>query len=72
VSSDAVGVLAHCGSHALNDNYSDPDDFFPQVGTAFFLFADGSVRPVSVKTDVDIIRALATRNGGEVVSPDSY
>jgi hypothetical protein len=36
------------------------------------LFADGSVRPVSVKTDVDIIRALATRNGGEVVNPDSY
>jgi len=51
----------------------DPDDFFaPHVGTAFFLFADGSVRPVSVKTDVDIIRALATHNGGEVVNPDSY
>jgi hypothetical protein len=31
-----------------------------------------SVPPVSVKTDVDIIRALATRNGGEVVNPDSY
>jgi prepilin-type N-terminal cleavage/methylation domain-containing protein len=78
VTSDAVEdapvqVLAHCGSHALNDNRSDPDDFFtPHVGTAFFLFADGSVRPVSVKTDVDIIRALATRNGGEVLSPDSY
>ena len=42
------------------------------VSTALFLFADGSVRPVSVKTDVDIIRALATRNGGEVVSPDVY
>ncbi len=68
-----VQVLAHCGSHALNDNQSDPDDFFtPHVGTAFFLFADGSVRPVSVKTDVDIIRALATRNGGEVISPDVY
>jgi hypothetical protein len=68
-----VQVLAHCGSHALNDNQSDPDDFFtPHVGTAFFLFADGSVRPVSVKTDVAIIRALATRNSGEVVSPDAY
>jgi prepilin-type N-terminal cleavage/methylation domain-containing protein len=68
-----VQVLAHCGSHALNDNGSDPDDFFtPHVGTAFFLFADGSARPVSVRTDVDIIRALATRNGGEVVSPDAY
>jgi hypothetical protein len=68
-----VQVLAHCGSHALNDSRSDPDDFFtPHVGTAFFLFADGSVRPVSVKTEVDIIRALATRNGGEVISPDAY
>src|SRR5216683_1559418 len=68
-----VQVLAHCGSHALNDNQSDPDDFFtPHVGTAFFLFADGSVRPVSVKTEVSIIRALATRNGGEVISPEVY
>jgi len=68
-----VQVLAHCGSHALNDIQSDPDDFFtPHVGTAFFLFADGSTRPVSVKTDVDIIRSLATRNGGEVISPDAY
>ncbi len=68
-----VQVLAHCGSHALNDDRSDPDDFFtPHTGTAFFLFADGSVRPVSVKTDVEIIRTLATRSGGEVVNPDSY
>jgi prepilin-type N-terminal cleavage/methylation domain-containing protein len=68
-----VQVLAHCGSHALNDNRSDPDDFFtPHVGTAFFLFADGSARPVSVQTDVDIIRALATRNGGEVVNPNDF
>ncbi len=69
----AVQVLAHCGWHALNDNRSNPDDFFtPHVGTAFFLFADGSVRPVSVKTDMDIIRALATRQGGEVISPDVF
>jgi prepilin-type processing-associated H-X9-DG protein len=57
----------------LVPNYSDPDDFFtPHVGTAFFLFADGSVRPVSVKTDVDIIRALATRHGGEIINPNDY
>jgi prepilin-type N-terminal cleavage/methylation domain-containing protein len=68
-----VQVLAHCGSHALNDSRSDPDDFFtPHVGTALFLFSDGSARPVSVKTDVEIIRALATRSGGEVVSPDDF
>ena len=68
-----VQVLAHCGSHALNDTQSDPDDFFtPHVGTAFFLFADGSVRPVSVRTEVSIIRALATRSGGEVINPDAY
>ena len=68
-----VQVLAHCGSHALNDNQSDPDDFFtPHIGTAFFLFADGSARPVSVRTEVSIIRALATRNGGEVINPDAY
>jgi prepilin-type N-terminal cleavage/methylation domain-containing protein len=68
-----VQVLAHCGSHPLNDIQSDPDDFFsPHLGAAFFLFADGSVRLVSVKTDMDIIRSLATRSGGEVINPDSY
>src|SRR5260370_6075818 len=68
-----VQVLAHCGSHALNDNRSDPDDFFtPHVGTAFFLFPDGFLRPVSLKTDVVIIRAFAPRNGGEVIIPAAY
>ena len=68
-----VQVLAHCGSHALNDTQSDPDDFFtPHVGTAFFLFADGSARPVSVKTEVEIIRSLATRSGGELVNSNDF
>ena len=68
-----VQVLAHCGSHALNDITSDPDDFFtPHVGTAFFLFADGSARPVSVKTEVEIIRSLATRSGGELVNSNDF
>src|SRR5207245_9438864 len=43
-----VQVLAHCGSHALNDIASDPDDFFtPHVRPAFFLLAHVSARPAT-------------------------
>jgi prepilin-type N-terminal cleavage/methylation domain-containing protein len=69
----AVQLLAHAGGHPLNDNRSDADDFWtPHIGTGFFLFADGSVRPVSIQTDVTVINALATRRGGEIINPDDY
>jgi type II secretory pathway pseudopilin PulG len=35
--------------------------------TVFIAFADGSVRPISSKVKLDIWKALATRNGGEVI-----
>jgi prepilin-type N-terminal cleavage/methylation domain-containing protein len=68
-----VQVLAHAGGHSLNNRESDADDFWtPHTGTGFFLFADGSVRPISIQTDVAVINALATRRGGEVINPDDY
>jgi prepilin-type N-terminal cleavage/methylation domain-containing protein/prepilin-type processing-associated H-X9-DG protein len=64
-------VLAHTGSHTLNDPWADPDDFFtPHTGVAQFLFGDGSVRPVRIGISLKTLQALSTRAGGEVVNPD--
>jgi len=35
-------------------------------------FADASVRPVAADTDIAVIHALATRDGGETVDPAGY
>ena len=54
----------------------DPDKPLPQLGgkdapTFLALMGDGSVRPVPRKTDEKVLRALITRDGGEVVTlPD--
>jgi hypothetical protein len=69
----AVQVLAHAGGDGYSAKDSDADDFWtPHVGSGFFAFADGSVRPVSIGTDASVLNALATRRGGEVISPDDY
>jgi prepilin-type N-terminal cleavage/methylation domain-containing protein/prepilin-type processing-associated H-X9-DG protein len=61
-------VLAHVGSHMLNNDNSQPYDFFsPHPNAVNFLFADGSVHPISTMTDVGVLMAMATRAGGEVV-----
>jgi prepilin-type N-terminal cleavage/methylation domain-containing protein/prepilin-type processing-associated H-X9-DG protein len=66
-------TLVHVAVHTLNDPNSDPEDFFtPHPGAGMFLFADGSVRPVRIGTGLAVLQALATRDGGETVSPDAY
>jgi prepilin-type N-terminal cleavage/methylation domain-containing protein len=66
-------VLAHTGSHTLNDRDSDPDDFFtPHFSTCHFVFGDGSVRPVRTGVPLSVLQALSTRGGGEVVNPNDY
>jgi prepilin-type N-terminal cleavage/methylation domain-containing protein len=42
------------------------------IGIAQGLFADGSVRPLKAGTDVNVVIALMTRRGGEVVPDTSY
>jgi prepilin-type N-terminal cleavage/methylation domain-containing protein/prepilin-type processing-associated H-X9-DG protein len=69
----ATQTLAHTGSHTLNDGNADPDDFFtPHPGVGAFLFADGSVRSIKASVDLEVLQALSTRSGGEIVDPDSY
>ncbi len=63
--------LARVGFKRLHDPWAEPDDFFsPHPGLVQFAFADGSVRPVRTGTDVGVLRALATRSGGETVGAD--
>jgi prepilin-type N-terminal cleavage/methylation domain-containing protein/prepilin-type processing-associated H-X9-DG protein len=62
-------VLARVGSKPLNSPESEPKDFFsPHRGSCHFVFADGSVQSLSTTTDVAVLQALATRDGGETVS----
>jgi hypothetical protein len=64
-----VMVLARIGIKPLNDPHSEPHDFFsPHHGVNQFLFADGSVRPVSLDTDLQVLQALASRYGYDVDS----
>lgn len=61
-----VQVLAHTGSHPLDDLDSDPDDFFSMhKGGVHFLMADGSVRFLKSTVDFEVLHALSTRAGGE-------
>lgn len=48
------------------------DGVLGSKGAAPVLFADGSVRTISATLDPGTLHALTTRNGGEVISPDSY
>lgn len=64
-----------CGSSASwrkHDCGPNNEIFSWHPGGANACFADGSVRFVKDTTNKAIVRALVTRNGGEVISADSY
>jgi prepilin-type N-terminal cleavage/methylation domain-containing protein len=68
-----VQVLFHVSIHTINDPNADPEDLFtPHTGVALFAFADGSVQPLRTNIALAVLQALATRNGGEVVSPNDF
>jgi hypothetical protein len=59
-------VMARAGKTALNNPYSEPYDFFSaHRQIVHFLYADGSVRPLSSSTEHAVFHAHATRRGGE-------
>ena len=62
-------VLAHVDDLTLNAPGTGADNFYSaHPAGAFFLFADGSVRFVHDTTRLDVLRALCTRDGSEIVS----
>jgi len=66
-------VLVHIAAHTINDPNADPEDFFaPHAGVGMFLFADGSVRPLSEGVRLAVLQALATRNGGETLNSGDF
>jgi prepilin-type N-terminal cleavage/methylation domain-containing protein len=66
-------VLAHVDIETINDPRGDEEDFFsPHTAVAMFLFADGSVRPLPLSTSLQTLQALATRDGGEVLSGNDF
>jgi prepilin-type N-terminal cleavage/methylation domain-containing protein len=63
-------VMARSGRHTLDQDYSEPYDFFtPHPAVGMFLFCDGSVRALSYTVSVDVWAAIGTRAGGEVIPP---
>jgi prepilin-type N-terminal cleavage/methylation domain-containing protein len=66
-------VLAHIDVETINDPRGDPEDFFtPHTAVAMFLFADGSVRSVSIATPLSVLQAISTRDGGETVNSSDF
>ena len=69
----AVMVLARISYRTLNEPWSEPYDFFsPHGNLVHFVFADGSVRPLKSSVDFQILQALATRAGGEVINGSDF
>ena len=63
-------VLARIGNRSLNSTYSEPYDFFSgHNDLVHFLFADGAVKAVTNGVAMEVLHALATRNGRE---PQSF
>lgn len=73
VEEPATAVMARTGWHPLNSHYSEVYDFFsPHADVGFFLFADNSVRAMSVKTKKEVWKALGSRAGGETVNDTDF
>ena len=63
--------MARIGRKPLNDERAEPVDFFsPHESFNNFLFADGSVHTVPFGASVELLQALATREGGETLTLD--
>src|SRR5262249_31205141 len=68
-----VLVMGRTFYRPLMDVWAEPYDFFgAHRNQVPFLFADGSVKPISTSTSTDVLQALATREGGEVLSANDY
>ena len=70
---DATGTTSFgTGATAMNANNLQGDVYSFHTGGANVCFADGSVRFVNQNVKIEILAALVTKTGGEVIDPSSY
>jgi prepilin-type N-terminal cleavage/methylation domain-containing protein len=63
---EAMVRIVGIADHAPNDPHHHFDDFASfHPGVVHFLFGDGSVQRINNQIDLDVYRALCTRDGGE-------
>jgi prepilin-type processing-associated H-X9-DG protein len=68
-----TSILVHSRSFTLNSPSGSPASFHSaHTGGCNFLFMDGSVHMLHNDISLTVMRALCTRNGGEVISGDAY
>jgi prepilin-type N-terminal cleavage/methylation domain-containing protein/prepilin-type processing-associated H-X9-DG protein len=68
-----VMVLARINRATLFNPYEEPVAFWsPHVRVVNFLFADGSVHALNAEVAIEVLQALATRSGGEIVGDTSF
>jgi prepilin-type processing-associated H-X9-DG protein len=66
-------VLAYAANSGLNPADPSPSGFAgPHTGLCQFLMADGSVHAITTTINPSVYRALATRNGREVIDQGAY
>ena len=66
-------TVARAGNKDLNSPLSQTYDFFsPHLTACYFLFVDGSVRSLPAGLNVEVLRALCTRDGGEPIKGDDF
>jgi prepilin-type N-terminal cleavage/methylation domain-containing protein/prepilin-type processing-associated H-X9-DG protein len=68
-----TAIVVHSRQYTVNRPDASPAAFHTlHPGGGNFLFMDSSVRFIKNSVDLDAMRALCTRNYGEVVSSDAY
>jgi prepilin-type N-terminal cleavage/methylation domain-containing protein len=68
-----TAILVHSRQYTVNRPDASPASFHTEhPGGGCFLFMDGSVHFIKNSVNLDTMRALSTRNYGEVVSADAY
>ena len=61
-------TLARIGTRTFQDRFSEPYDFFSMHrGQVNFVYADGTVRGLAEGVDLNVLHALATKDGHEAV-----
>jgi prepilin-type N-terminal cleavage/methylation domain-containing protein len=68
-----VEVLATVSTTGPNPTNPSALGFLgPHIGLTYFVMADGSVHPINATINPTVYRALATRNGREVIDQGAY